>query len=77
MAFDGDIVQIKVFSSVHEHASKAVTEVESNVNAYLSNYPAALVHSIQAETRDFVDPKWDIDGPELVTRYTVTVVLKA
>lgn len=66
MAFDGDILQIKVFTEVG-HTDAIVSFVESAVNKYLHNYPADLVHSIQAQISEGND--W--------LRYTVTVTLRS
>lgn len=67
MAFDGDILQIKVFTETHEYGGRAMAAVTKEVNAYLSGYPANLVHSITPQ----------VTQSEEMTRYTVTVVLRS
>jgi len=66
MAYDGDILQIKVFTEMGR-TDAVVPLVENAVNKYLVNYPAELVHSIQAHVTESND--W--------FRYTVTVTLRS
>jgi hypothetical protein len=75
MAYDGDILSIKVFTDCDKWASRAHAAVTQEVNDYLRNYPAELVQSIQAHETEFTDTGGDY--PVQLTRYTVTVVLKS
>jgi hypothetical protein len=75
MAHDGDILSIKVFTDCDKWAGRAVHAVTKEVNDYLSNYPAELVQSLQAQVTEFTDTGGDY--PVQLTRYTVTVVLKS
>lgn len=75
MAHDGDILQIKVFSAHDGYAKRAMDIVAGQVNVYLSNYPAELVHSIQPQVTEFTDTEGE--SHETCTRYTVLVTLRS
>lgn len=77
MAYDGDVLQVKVFSDVSKWASRAIASVTTSVNEYLRNYPADLVHSVTTQVTEFRDTGGDYPQGEEMTRYTVTVVLRS
>lgn len=71
MAFDGDILQIKVFSDWLGD-DECAQRVAKKVNDYLHNYPAELVVSVTPSVTEKTFP----DGGSSM-RYTVTVVLRS
>lgn len=77
MASDFDILRIQVFSDLGTDSGAVMENVEKDVNSYLSTLPADRVVSIQSQIADFVDPHWDIDGAEVVTRCSITITHKA
>ena len=63
---DGDILQIKAFTD-WGRTDAVLSLVENEVNKYLRNYPAELVHSIHTQVTELHDG----------FRYTVTVTLRS
>lgn len=75
MAYDGDVLQIKTLTAIDAFAGHAAIKIDEMVNAYLSNYPADLVQSIQMNVTEVTDTSGDY--PVASTRYTATIVLRS
>lgn len=71
MAYDGDIIQVKVFSAWGDD-DKVHHRIERQVNDYLHNYPADCVVSVVPQVSEQM-----FSSGASAMRYTVTVVLRA